>query len=426
MDKETKYDPVLDVPKEPEPPTAPPQAGPRPSHAQDAREYIRSRPQARWMILGVILILLVGGALLWRYLTTYESTDDAQIDGHVNPISARVGGYVIKVNVTDNQYVEQGAVLVEIDPKDYEVAVERAKADLADAEASAHASQINVPITSTNTASQLASSEADVENARAGITAAQQKFNAAQAQWKEAQANNARAQTDLLRYQQLVAKDEISRQQYDQALEQANADAAAVDAARANAAAAEQQVTQARGQLTQAQASLHSASTAPEQVASTRARASSAEAAVAQKQAALEQAKLNLLYATIVAPVSGVVNKNVEVGMNVQNGQQLLSIVPLDDVWVTANFKETQLTRMRPGQRATISVDAYGGKYKGRVDSIAGASGARFSLLPPENATGNYVKVVQRIPVKIVLEPGENKDHLLRVGMSVTPRVYVR
>ena len=388
-------------------------------------EFFRQRPNARKYLIGAFLLLLVLGFLGWRYLMTYESTDDAQVDGHVMPLSARISGYVTKVNVDDNQYVKAGTVLVEIDPRDYQVAVDQASASLEDAEASARALNINVPITSVSTTSQTSSAEANVENARAGIAAAQQQADAAQAQLTQAEANNVRAQSDLVRYKQLVDRQEISQQLYDQAVADAKANEASVSAARASAAAAAQQVTQARSKLAQAEADLQSAQTGPRQVASSRARAIAADASVQQRKAELEQADLNLEYTKIIAPVDGVVSKSVEVGMNVQPGQQLLTIIPLDDVWITADFKETQLKYMRPGQPVEIKVDANGRSYKGRVDSIAGSSGARLSLLPPENATGNYVKVVQRVPVKIVLEPGENKDHYLRIGMSVEPKVYL-
>jgi len=379
-----------------------------------------------WLIVAIVIVIAGAGIWVFHYYSTFETTDDAQVDGHINPISARVGGYILTVNVTDNQYVDAGTVLAQIDPKDYQVAVDKAKADLASAEATALAASRNVPITTVNSASQLASANADVTDMQAGILAAQGQADAAKATLAEAQANDVKAQADLARYKQLVAKQEVSQQQYDQAVAAAAASAASVVAARASESAANEMVKEAQGKLVQAGASVRSAQLAPQQVDVSKAQFSSADALVAQKKSQLEQAMLNLQYCTIVAPVTGVVNKNVEVGMNVQPGQQLLSIVPLDDVWVTANFKETQLRYMRPGQPVEISVDAYGRKYKGRVDSIAGATGSLFSLLPPENATGNYVKVVQRIPVKIVLDPGSNRDHLLRPGMSVTPKVEVK
>jgi membrane fusion protein (multidrug efflux system) len=367
------------------------------------------------------------GFFVYRYVTSYESTDDAQVDGHINSISTRISGHVVKLNVLDNQYVEAGTVLVEIDPADYQVAADRAKADFDSAQASAAAAGVDIPITSVNTSSQVSASEADVASARAGISAARQQFDAAKAQRDEAEANNVKAQNDLARYKQLVDKQEISQQQYDQAVAAAAANAAAVQAAHANADAAQSQVTQAQQKLLQAEASWRSAQTGPKQIQIMRSKAASALADAQLKKANLDQAQLNLQYTKIVAPVSGVVSdRTVEVGQNVSPGQELLKIIPLNDVWITANYKETQLRDMKVGQRVTIEVDANGRSYNGKVDSVAGASGARFSLLPPENATGNYVKVVQRIPVKIVLDPDQNKDQSLRPGMSVDPKVWIR
>jgi membrane fusion protein (multidrug efflux system) len=381
-----------------------------------------------FLILAVIL-LLIAAVFLWRYFTSYESTDDAQIDGHVNSISARVSGHVNKLNVQDNQYVEAGTVLVEIDPTDYQVAVDRAQADYNDAKATADAASVNVPVTSVSTESQTSSADADVTNAQAGVKAARQQLEAAKANLQQADANNVKAQNDLGRYKQLVEKQEISQQQYDQAVAAARAGDATVQAARATADAAGSQVLQAQGKLEQALANQRAAGTGPNQIKITRAKAESALAAAARKKADLEQAKINLSYTRVIAPVAGIVsNRTVELGENVQPGQALMNLIPLEgnDIWVTANFKETQLREMKPGQKATIFVDATGRKYKGHVDSVAGASGARFSLLPPENATGNYVKIVQRIPVKIVFEPGETKGHELRPGMSCEPKVWIR
>jgi membrane fusion protein (multidrug efflux system) len=394
-----------------------------------AKPSRRSDPRFRMFLIAGLIVLAIVGFFVWRYLGSYESTDDAQIDGHVNSISARVSGHVIKLNVQDNQYVDAGTVLVEIDPTDYQVAVQRAQADYNDAKATAEAASVDVPITSVNTTSQLSSAEADVANAQAGIKAALQQLEAAKANLAQADANDFKAQNDLGRYKQLVDKQEISQQQYDQAVAAAKASAAGVLAARAQADAAQSQVTQAEGKLIQAQASQRYAATGPKQLSAMQARAKSAEAAAQRKKADLDQAILNLQYAKIIAPVTGIVsNRTVEVGQNVQAGQELMKIIPLEekDIWVTANFKETQLRDMKAGQKVTICVDATGKCYKGHVDSLAGASGARFSLLPPENATGNYVKVVQRIPVKIVFEPGEIKEHELRPGMSVEPKVWVR
>src|ERR1700730_18528014 len=401
---------------------------PLPASERDLRWRQASRnPRFRVALIIGGIVLLVAAFFLWRYLNSYESTDDAQIDGHLNSVSARVSGHVLKVLINDNQYVEAGTPLVEIDPRDYQVAVNRAKAAYQDALATAASVQVNVPITSVNTDSQLSAAQADVESARAGVSVAHQQLEAARAQLEQAIANDIKAQNDVGRYKQLVDKQEISHQQYDQAVAAARSSAAGVAAARASAAAAEQQVAQAEARREQAGANLRSAGTGPQQLASMRSRAQSAQAQAQQKKAELDQTTLNLQYTRIVAPVSGIVsNRTVEVGQNVQIGQELMKIINLDDIWVTANFKETQLRQMQQGQRVTISVDAYGKKYKGHVESVAGASGALFSMLPPENATGNYVKVVQRVPVKITFDTGETKEHMLRPGMSVEAKVWVR
>jgi membrane fusion protein (multidrug efflux system) len=376
-----------------------------------------------------ILVLIALGFWLYRHYSAFESTDDAEIDGYIYPVSARVSGYVTRVMVDDDRYVKAGTVLVQLDPKDYEVAVATAKATLANDESTATSLQTNVPITSISTSSQLASAQADVDSAQAGLLGAQRQFDAAQAALQQAEANDQKAQDDVNRYQPLAAKDEIPQQQYTQAVDAEKATAAAVEAARQSAAAAHQAVNQARARIEQAQASVRAAETRPRQIAVQQSRAQAAEAESDRAATALDQAQLNLQYTTIVAPVDGMVGqRSVQPGQNVAPGQQLMTIVPLDsqNIWVTANFKETQLTFMRPGQHVKISVDTYDREYDGHVDSIAGASGARYSLLPPENATGNYVKVVQRIPVKIFFEKGQDPEHLLRPGMSVEPEVQVK
>ena len=420
----------------PQPETRAPQSQPPQSAAQhdsEARYQRRaeffSNPRTKWGFILASLVILTAIFFLWRYMGSYESTDDAQIDGHVNSVSARVSGHVVKLNVEDNQYVEKGTVLVEIDPADYQVAVAQARAEYADAQAQASAAGINVPITDVSTASQLSGAQAGVSGAKAGIAAARQQFEAAKSQVAEAEANNTKAQNDLVRYKQLIDKQEISQQQYDQAVASAQSAAAALQAARASADAAAAQIEQAQSKLQQAGADLRTAGTAPQTLRVTRARAASAEANADRKQAELDQAELNLQYTKVIASVSGMVsNRTVEVGQNVQPGQEMMKIIPLDEanLWVTANFKETQLKSMKAGLAADIAVDATGKTYKGHVDSIAGASVARFSLLPPENATGNYVKVVQRIPVKVVFDKGEIKEHELRPGMSVVPKVWLR
>ncbi len=378
-------------------------------------------------LLGLLLIVVV--VLLYRHFAAWESTDDAEIDGYIYPVSARVSGYVTRVMVDDNRYVEAGTVLVRLDPKDYEVALATANATLANDRASAAALQTNVPLISVNTSTELSSASADVENFNAGLLGAQRNFDAAQASLQQAEANDLKAQDDVNRYKPLAEKDEIPQQRYTDAVDAQKATAAAVDAARASAAAAEQAVAQARTKVTTAQARLVYAQTRPQQISVQRSRAAAADAETQRATSAYNQAQLNLQYTTIVAPISGIVGqRSVQPGQNVAPGQQLMTIVPLDsqNIWVTADFKETQMTLMRPGQHVEISVDTYGRTYQGHIDSIAGATGARYSLLPPENATGNYVKVVQRIPVKIFFEKGQDPEHLLRPGMSVEPNVRVK
>jgi membrane fusion protein, multidrug efflux system len=378
------------------------------------------------IILVTAVVVVVAGLLVWRYLSSYESTDDAQADVHLYPVSARISGYVIRVNVNDNQWVNKGDVLVEIDPTDYQVALAQAEANLANAEATARSLNITVPITSVNTVSQLRFTASGIEDSRAAVSAAEKQLAAAHQQVEAAQANDVKAQDDLRRYKLLVDKREVSPQIYDQALASARSSTANVAAAQASESAAQQFVQQAQSRLVQAIANHTYAQTGPQQVSSTKARVQAAIADVQQRRALVQQGELNLQYTKIVAPVSGEVNKTVVVGLNVEPGQQLLTIVPLDEVWVTANFKETQLKHMQVGQKADIHVDSSGRTLRGHVDSIAGATGPLFSLLPPENATGNYVKIVQRVPVKIVLEPGENRDRRLRPGMNVVPDVYLR
>jgi len=385
----------------------------------------RKRRRNLIIVLSAVVVILAG-LLLWRYLSSYESTDDAQADVHIYPVSARISGYVISVNVNDNQWVNKGDVLVEVDPTDYQVALAQAQANLANAEATARSLDITVPITSVNTTSQLQFTASGIEDARAAVSAAEKQLAAAHQEVEAAQANDVKAQDDLRRYKLLVDKREVSQQIYDQALASARSSTANVAATQANESAAQQFVQQAQSRLTQATANHAYAQTGPQQVSSTKARVQAAIADVQQKRAQVQQAELNLQYTKIVAPVTGEVNKTVVVGLNVEPGQQLLTVVPLDEVWVTANFKETQLRHMQVGQKADIHVDSSGTTLHGHVDSIAGATGPLFSLLPPENATGNYVKIVQRVPVKIVLEPGENRDRRLRPGMNVVPDVHLR
>ena len=395
----------------------------------------------RIAIVAVVIVVL--GASVWLWATAgRETTDDAQVDAHVTPVAARVGGTVIEVPVKENQQVEAGTVLVVIDPRDYQVALEKARAEVATAEADAAAARVNIPITSTAATGNVSNARGGVEQAEAGIDTAQRGIEAAtarlataQARQREAEANAARTAKDVERFKGLLAKDEIAQQQYDAAVAAADAARAAADSAKAQVqeaqagiSVAQSQLMQARAGHTQAAAQLQTAQTAPEQVAAQRARASSADARVLQQRAALQQAELNVQYTTVKAPMKGIVSKKgVEVGQVIQPGQPLMTVIPLEEVWVTANFKETQLQSMRPGQPAVIEVDAYGGRdFKAHVESLAAATGSRFSLLPPENATGNFVKVVQRVPVRIVLDEKQDAAQLLRPGMSVTAKVYTK
>jgi membrane fusion protein, multidrug efflux system len=395
----------------------------------------------RIVIVIVVLSLISGGYLLWLHLSKFESTDDAQVDGQLYAISSRINGHVIEVKVDDETPVKAGDVLVVLDPKDYEVAVAKARADLADAVATYQSTRTDVPITSINTRSTLTNANSARLDASAGVSGSERQLGAAlarqstaQANVRVAQANFTKAAQDVERYKQLVSKDEISKQQYDQAVAAMDAARATVDSQNAvvneaaqNIQVAEKNVEQAQTRVQQADAQIQAALTGPQQVKVQEAKAQSAAAKVEEQRALLDQAELNLKYTTIVAPVDGIVGKkNVAEGQNVASGQELMAVVPVEGLWITANFKETQLQKMRVGQTVKITVDAYNREYTGKVLRISGASGARFSLLPPENATGNYVKVVQRIPVRIALDPGQDSDHLLRQGMSVTPTVQLQ
>ncbi|WP_254062329.1 HlyD family secretion protein [Acidobacterium sp. S8] len=392
-------------------------------------DEVAQKPRRRFIIIGVVAILVVVGLLWWWHSTYYEDTDDAQVNGHLIQISARVAGHILKVNVDENQYVDAGTVIAELDPSDFQTAVQQDEANLESAEASYEAAKVTVPVTHINTGSTLTSAGADVSSASSQVVQSEHQLQAAQAAVQQAEANNTKAQLDLQRYKPLVEKDVISKQQFDAAVASADGDKAALEQSKAQLEAANSAVRVAKDKVASAQASYKNAETGPQQVAIQKAKADQAAAMVEQSKAALAQAKLNLSYTQIVAPTAGIVTKkSVEVGQNVSVGQNMATLVSLDDIWITANFKETQLEHMRQGQHVTISVDAYGGrKYDGKITQIGGATGSVLSLFPPENATGNYVKVVQRIPVRIDLtDRNENSDHLLRPGMSVEPKVKVK
>jgi membrane fusion protein (multidrug efflux system) len=392
---------------------------------------LREHPSKTAVMILALLAILIVIAFLVRNAFLYEDTDDAQVDGHVMPLSARINGQVMKVNFVEGQLVHEGDLLAIIDPADFKIAVIQAEAVLADARASATSSRWNVPITSVAVQSNLDSAETAVVNAEAGLRAAEHNHESAKASLTQAEANAAKSDADLERAKQLVAKEDISRQQFDQAIASATANRAAVASADAAVKSAEQAVRQAEGKLLQAKADLRSAQTAPQHVSLIRAQADAADAQVEQRRAQLAQAQLNFSYTIIRSPVTGIIGKkSVEVGQNVSIGQEMLEVVPLDDIWVTANFKETQLEHMRPGQPAKVKVDAYGRTWSGHVTNMGGGTGSVFSLLPPENATGNYVKVVQRVPVRIDFDRTAGQDFnaqgMLKPGLSVVPDVRVR
>ena len=415
-------DPAVSPPPQPEVRRRTPEQPPPPAR----RSFFREHPFALVAGAVVLAFLAIGGVWLWNYLASYEPTDDAQIDGHIYPISPRVSGRVIAVNADSNQAVKAGQVLIQLDPTDYKVAVEKAKADLAQAQADARAALTQVPITTTTTSSQTANAGAGVVEAQAGVATAQQQYIAAQARIREAEANYDKAQKDVERFRPLVAKEEISRQQFDQVVATAAAMGAMVDTARANADAAQRQVAQARARVLQAEAQQAATRSAPHEIENQRARASSSQANAQAELTNVQQAELNRQYTIVASPIDGVIGRrSVEVGQQVQPGQELMAVVLLNDLWVAANYKETQLKHMRVGQPVSVHVDALDRDFKAHIDSFPGATGARFSLLPPENATGNYVKVVQRLPVKIYFDSGQDTGRMLRPGMSVETKVWI-
>jgi len=370
-------------------------------------------------------LILAGGAIYWLYTRGYEETDDAFVDGEIVQVSAKVAGLIQSVEVQDNQDVATGTVLVRIDPRDLQAALDRAQAAVEAAQAKREAARTNVELIRANTEAALAQAQAGVERARAAIQSSQSRLASSGADVTAAEADAVRRQADLKRYKSLDPR-ATSQQQLDAAQAEADASSANLIAARMRAAAAEDAVTEAQAVEVQAQGTLAVAKTGPQQVTVARAQEKTAQADVDEAGAAVEEAKLNLSYTTIVAPVAGRVTRRMaRQGQYLQTGQIVLALVE-PEVWVTANFKETQLAHMRAGQDVEVAVDSYPGRtFHGKIDSIQAGSGARFSLLPPENATGNYVKVVQRVPVKIALDPDVTKGWLLAPGMSVIPRVHV-
>jgi membrane fusion protein (multidrug efflux system) len=377
-------------------------------------------------IVGALII--VGAFWFWLYSRTYESTDDAQVDGHLNGITARIDGDVKAVHVEENQSVQAGDLLVELDPRDYEVAVEQAQAQLLKAQAGERAENPNLPITQSTSETSVSTSKSEVANAEAALAGAERDQLAAQSRVLEVEANNAKAQADVGRYKALVDKNEVSRTEYDQVASSAKALAASLDSARASAEASQKIVDQRRAQLEEASSMMQSARVnAPNQVAISKANLQSKQADVQAMKAQLDRAQLDLSYCKITAPVAGVISKRTaEVGEHVSKGERLVTLAALGDLWVTANFKESQLRQMHPGQTVTISVDAFDQDFDGTVEAMPGSTGSVTSLLPPENATGNYVKVVQRLPVRIRFKPGQQGLDRLRPGMSVVPKVWLK
>ena len=398
-----------------------------------------ANPKVRGLLIAGAALVVAAAVALFVYYRNRESTDDAQVDGHITPIGAKISGRVAAVLVDDNQAVKAGQVLVKIDPRDYQAAVDQAKAALGVAESEARSAGVDVPRTRENVASGTSSADAQYLGAVADVARAQATYEQAQtadlawarANIEKSRANAQLALADLARYTPLMERGEISKQQYDAAKANADATASALKAdqeklaqAQRNVEVTKAQLDASRARVAQSQAVVAAAKADVKQISMKSADSESKIAKVEQARAALDAAQLNLSYTEVVAPVDGVAtHKQVEPGQIVQIGQGLMVVVPLHDVWVTANFKETQLRAMKAGQRAHVKVDTYGRTFDGHVDSIAGATGAVLSLLPPENATGNYVKVVQRIPVKIVLDPIPQEKAILRPGMNVEATV---
>jgi membrane fusion protein, multidrug efflux system len=395
---------------------------------QEQRQNPEKKRRRSFILFFIVAVLIVGALLYYWHSTFYEDTDDAQVSGHIIQISARIQGHIINVPVKENQEVAAGTLIAEIDPHDYEVLVAQDEANLEAAEAAYEAAKVNVPVTNTQSFSSLSSAGANVQGSSAQVRRAMQLLEQAQDEVAQAEANNTKSQLDLKRYTPLVEKDVISKQQYDQAVAAARANEAGLASAKANVIAAQDQIAVAKQQLAVSQAEQRNARSGPQLVAVQKAKADQAAAQVEQARAQLNKAKLNLSYTKIVAPVDGIITtKNVEVGQNVSVGQNMVTLVSLQDLWVTANFKETQLHLMRPNQKVKVHVDMNGRDYDGVVTQVGGATGSMLSLFPPENATGNYVKVVQRVPVRIdFTKPEQNKDHFLRPGLSAEPTVRVK
>ena len=387
------------------------------------------RGLSRWLVLFAVLAVTAGAAMAWLQSRGFESTDDAQVDGHFDSVSSRISGTVIYVNpkAENNQFVEAGTLLVELDPRDYEAELAHATADLDTRKAEVVSAQVTVPIVDATAFNRVRAADAAVQQALAAVSEAEANLDSVRHKLQQDQVAADRAERDRVRYQALVEKHEISRSDYDSRQAEAVSDAQLVEADQAAIQSSQHRIAEAQSLVSQRQAEVDAARTAPQQVADAKAKTQTANGQQEQAAAEVRTARLNLSYTKIYAPVSGVVGrKTVELGHRVQPGQALMILVPLDDVWITANFKETQMKGMRAGEPVRIHVDTLDRDFNGYIENMPGAAGPLFSLFPPENATGNYVKVVQRFPVRIRVNSNEDPQHLLRPGMSVEPRVKVR
>jgi len=395
---------------------------------QKKQEEKKPHPLRKFIIIAAILVVVVVGLIWWLHERNFESTDDATIDAHISGVAARIAGTITGVYVEENQFVKAGEVLVDLDPRDNKAALEQAQAQLAQAQNQTIAEQPNVPTTQVTNETNIATSNTAITGAEATVAAAERNYDAALDRVREAEATNAKAQADVDRYRPLAEKDEVPREQFDQVVANAKAQAATVAANQESAQAARRQVDESRAQLIQAQQRAQEVTkNAPREIAVQRANVATRESAVEAAKAQLAEAILNLSYCKITTPVNGIVAKRTaELGQRVTPGQQVFLITQIDDLWVTANYRETQLRRMRPGQSARIHVDALSADFDGYVESMPAASGAVTSLLPPENATGNFVKIVQRLPVRIRFKKNQNGLDRLRPGMSVEPKVALQ
>jgi membrane fusion protein, multidrug efflux system len=391
---------------------------------------------------GIAVAAVVLAVIAWLIFSGRVTTDDAQVDCHITAVAPQVPGYVVQLMIDDNVPVKEGDVLIQIDRRPYQAEVDQAQAALDQAEAQANSAKLQIGLTRETTTNSTGGAVAQKESDTADYAASQAQLEqTATANLLQAKANveakratNERAQADLARYTPLLSTDDVSKFQFDSVEAAARVAKSELEAAEQQLSAAQQAVNIARGnansskaKLARSQSQLLETKARERQVPITEATHKSAVANVERAKAALEKAQLNLAYTTIQAPITGQVTQlSVQLGQYVSPGELLFTIVPLHLVYVTANFKETQMAHVRPGQRARIHVDTYEDNFEGTVDSIAGATGSRQALLPPQNATGNFVKVVQRIPVKILVKPSKDRRQILRPGMNVETTIYTR